>query len=38
VETAKLLPNCEFIREWKEGAPLAAAKLIKEFLSKHTLR
>jgi len=38
-ETAKLLPNCEFIREWKEGAPLAAAKLrIKEFLSKHTLR
>src|SRR2546422_747868 len=37
--TAKLLPNCEFIREWKAGAPLAAAKLrIKEFLSKHTLR
>jgi len=38
-ETAKLLPNCEFIREWKAGAPLAAAKVrIKEFLSKHTLR
>src|SRR5207245_9282920 len=36
-ETAKLLPNCEFIREWKAGEPLAAAKLrIKEFLSKHT--
>jgi len=38
-ETAKLLPNAEFIREWKEGAALAAAKVrIKEFLSKHTLR
>jgi hypothetical protein len=38
-ETAKLLPNCEFIREWKAGEPLAAAKVrIKEFLSKHTLR
>jgi pimeloyl-ACP methyl ester carboxylesterase len=37
-ETAKLLPNAEFIREWKEGAPLAAAKVrIKEFLSKHTV-
>ena len=36
-ETAKLLPNSEFITEWKEGAPLAAAKVrIKEFLAKHT--
>jgi hypothetical protein len=36
---AKLLPNAEFIREWKTGAPLAEAKVrIKEFLSKHTLR
>jgi len=38
-ETAKLLPNAEFIREWKAGEPLAAAKVrLKEFLSKHTLR
>jgi len=37
--TAKLLPNAEFIREWKAGEPLAAAKVrLKEFLSKHTLR
>lgn len=36
-ETAKLLPNSEFIPEWKEGAPLAAAKVrIQEFLAKHT--
>jgi pimeloyl-ACP methyl ester carboxylesterase len=36
-ETAKLLPNSEFIPEWKEGAPLAAAKVrIKAFLAKHT--
>ena len=36
-ETAKLLPNSEFIAEWKEGAPLAAAKVrIKDFLTKHT--
>jgi len=36
-ETAKLLPNSEFITEWKEGAPLAAAKVrIKEFMGKHT--
>jgi pimeloyl-ACP methyl ester carboxylesterase len=34
---AKLLPNCEFIPEWKEGAALTAAKVrIKEFLGKHT--
>ena len=38
-EVAKLLPNCEFIREWKEGAALTAAKpRIKEFLLKHTPR
>ena len=36
-ETAKLLPNSEYITEWKEGAPLAAAKVrIKQFLAKHT--
>ena len=36
-EVAKLLPNCEFITEWKTGAALAAAKpRIKEFLAKHT--
>ncbi|MBI4205441.1 MAG: alpha/beta hydrolase [Betaproteobacteria bacterium] len=37
-ETAKLLPNAEFIPEWKEGAALAAAKTrVKAFLAKHTL-
>src|SRR6266849_3670660 len=36
-EIAKLLPNCEFIREWKAGATLLSATArIKEFLSKHT--
>ena len=36
-EMAKLLPNAEFIREWKEGAALVSARArIKEFLSKHT--
>jgi hypothetical protein len=36
-EIAKLLPNCEFIREWKAGAALLSATArIKEFLSKHT--
>ena len=36
-EVAKLLPNAEFIREWKTGAPLESAKVrIKEFLTKHT--
>jgi hypothetical protein len=36
-ETAKLLPNAAFIRKWKTGEPLAAAKVrIKEFLSKCT--
>jgi pimeloyl-ACP methyl ester carboxylesterase len=38
-EVSKLLPKCEFIPEWKQGAPLAAAKVrIKEFLAKHTPR
>jgi pimeloyl-ACP methyl ester carboxylesterase len=36
-EVAKLLPKCEFIREWKQGQPLADAKVrIREFLAKHT--
>jgi pimeloyl-ACP methyl ester carboxylesterase len=36
-EVAKLLPNCEFIPDWKQGAALAAAKArIKEFLGKGT--
>jgi len=36
-ETAKLLPNAEFIPEWKTGAALEAAKKrVKEFLAKHT--
>ena len=36
-EVAKLLPKCEFIREWKQGQPLAEAKVrIREFLAKHT--
>jgi pimeloyl-ACP methyl ester carboxylesterase len=36
-EVAKLLPKCEFIREWKQGQALADAKVrIKEFLAKHT--
>jgi pimeloyl-ACP methyl ester carboxylesterase len=36
-ETAKLLPDSDYITEWKEGAPLAAAKVrIKQFLAKHT--
>jgi hypothetical protein len=34
---AKLLPHAEFIPEWKEGAPLAAAKTrMKQFLLEHT--
>jgi len=34
---AKLLPNSEFIPEWKQGAALAAAKVrVKEFLAKHS--
>ena len=36
-ELAKLLPNCEFIAEWKADAALKAAKAgVKEFLAKHT--
>ena len=36
-EVAKLLPKCEFIPEWKQGAPLVSAKArIREFLTKHT--
>jgi pimeloyl-ACP methyl ester carboxylesterase len=36
-ETAKLLPNSEFIPEWKEGASLASARVrVKAFLAKHT--
>jgi pimeloyl-ACP methyl ester carboxylesterase len=36
-ETAKLLPNAEFIPEWKSGAPLEEArKRVKAFLAKHT--
>jgi len=36
-ELSKLIPNCEFIPEWKTGAALTLAKArIKEFLAKHT--
>ena len=36
-ELAKLLPNCELIREWKTGAALTSARArVKEFLAKHT--
>jgi len=36
-ETAKLLPNAEFIPEWKVGAALdATKKRVREFLAKHT--
>jgi pimeloyl-ACP methyl ester carboxylesterase len=36
-ETAKLLPNSEYITEWKEGAALEAAKVrVKAFFAKHT--
>ena len=36
-ETAKLLPNAEFITEWKQGAALEAAKQrVKAFLAQHT--
>src|SRR3989442_12893485 len=38
-EVAKLLPNAEFVPEWKTGAPPASAKIrIKEFLAKYTPR
>ena len=36
-ETAKLLPNAEFIPQWKEGAALDAAKQrVMAFFAKHT--
>ena len=36
-ETAKLLPNAEFVREWKTGEALERARvLVKQFLEKHT--
>jgi pimeloyl-ACP methyl ester carboxylesterase len=36
-ELAKLLPNNEYITEWKDGAPLEAARArAKAFLAKHT--
>src|SRR5207247_3517215 len=36
-ELAKLLPKCEFIREWKTGDALTSARArVTEFLSKHT--
>ena len=36
-EVAKLLPNAEYILEWKEGEPLETAKArVKQFLAKHT--
>ncbi len=36
-EIAKLLPNNEYITEWKEGAALAEAKVrAKAFLMAHT--
>jgi pimeloyl-ACP methyl ester carboxylesterase len=36
-ELAKLLPNCEYIAEWKTGAALASARArVKEFLATHT--
>ncbi len=35
-ELSKLLPNCEFIAEWKAGAALNSARArVKEFLTKH---
>lgn len=38
-EVAKLLPSCELIREWKEGAALTSARArVGEFLAKHTPR
>jgi pimeloyl-ACP methyl ester carboxylesterase len=36
-ELSQLLPNCEFIPEWKEGAALEAVRArVKEFFAKHT--
>jgi hypothetical protein len=36
-ELSQLLPNCEFVPEWKTGAALTSAKArVKDFLTKHT--
>jgi hypothetical protein len=36
-EVAKLLPNAEFVTEWKTGDALVTAKArVKAFLAKHT--
>ena len=36
-ELSKLLPNCEFIPEWKTGDALtAASEAVMAFLAKHT--
>jgi pimeloyl-ACP methyl ester carboxylesterase len=36
-ELANLLPNCEFITEWKTGAALASARTrVRDFLARHT--
>src|SRR5262249_11309519 len=36
-ETAKLLPNSEYIPEWKDGEALESARVhVKEFLARHT--
>jgi pimeloyl-ACP methyl ester carboxylesterase len=36
-ELSKLLPNCEFLAEWKTEPALTAAKVrVNEFLAKHT--
>jgi pimeloyl-ACP methyl ester carboxylesterase len=38
-ELSKLLPNCEFVKEWKTEPALTPAKAkVKEFLAKHTPR
>jgi pimeloyl-ACP methyl ester carboxylesterase len=36
-ELSKLIPNCEFVTEWKAGAALTSAKArVAAFLAKHT--
>ena len=36
-ELSKLLPNCEFVPEWKTGAALTAARTqVRNFFAKHT--
>jgi pimeloyl-ACP methyl ester carboxylesterase len=36
-EVSQLIPNCEFVAEWKTEPALGAAKArVKEFLAKHT--